>query len=257
MAAALVAGSVALSALLAAPCLRPVSDGSTITVSAAISLTDALEEIVRVYSRESGDQVRLNLAGSNVLARQVLNGAPIDVFISADEAQMNLVSAMVAPGTRTNLVANRLVIVAPRDRVGFVAENFSRAPAGIRRLAIGDPAAVPSGVYARQYLQRTGLWTAYATRIVPTVNVRAALEAVENGSADAAIVYATDVRSSRRSGIAIDIPANQTDAIVYPAAIIATSRNRPGAERFLSFLKSSIARDIFVRFGFVPPPAKG
>ena len=108
MSGALVAGSVALSALLAAPCLRPVSDRSTITVSAAISLTDALEEIVQAYSRESGDQVRLNLAGSNVLARQVLNGAPVDIFISADQA--GIINAVPTPMARVMPSSSQTVV---------------------------------------------------------------------------------------------------------------------------------------------------
>ena len=145
-----------------------------ITVAAAVSLTEVLDEIAKAYAAAGGGPVRFNLAGSNVLARQIVNGAPADVFISADETQMDVVekAGAVLAGSRVDLVANQLAIVATPDRVELVRREFARAPAEIRRLAIGDPAAVPAGVYARRYLEQRGLWAAYEPRVVPTTNVR-------------------------------------------------------------------------------------
>ena len=210
-----------------------------ITVAAAVSLTEVLDEIAKAYAAAGGGPVRFNLAGSNVLARQIVNGAPADVFISADETQMDVVekAGAVLAGSRVDLVANQLAIVATPDRVELVRREFARAPAEIRRLAIGDPAAVPAGVYARRYLEQRGLWAAYEPRVVPTTNVRAALTAVETGSVDAAIVYLTDLAAARTAVLAFTVPAADGPRIVYPAAILASARNQAEAKRFLAFLR--------------------
>jgi molybdate transport system substrate-binding protein len=223
-----------------------------ITVAAAVSLTEALEEIAKAYSAAGGGAVRFNLAGSNVLARQIVTGAPADVFISADEAQMDVVekAGALVPGSRAAVVENQLAIVTRPERVEFVRRQFARAPAEIRRLAIGDPAAVPAGVYARRYLESQGLWSAYESRIVPTTNVRAALTAVETGGVDAAIVYVTDLAAARTAVMAMSIPPDKAPRIVYPGALIAASRNQAEAKRFLAFLRSPAASAMFARYKF-------
>jgi molybdate transport system substrate-binding protein len=229
-----------------------------LTVSAATSLTDVLADIAAAYGNSGGGHLRFNFAASNVLARQIVNGAPVDVFVSADAAQMDLVARaqLIVPQSRVDLVGNRLAVVAAPERVEYVKEAFPGAAPGIRRLAIGDPAAVPAGVYARAYLERRGLWVAYAGRIVPTANVRAALAAVQNGSVDAAIVYVTDVWTTRGAAAALVIAGEDAPAIVYPAAALVSTRQRPEAMRFLAFLQSADAREIFVRHGFVPLPSR-
>jgi molybdate transport system substrate-binding protein len=176
-------------------------------VSAATSLTDVLEEIAKAYAASGGGEVRFNFAASNVLARQIANGAPADAFISADEAQMDVAqnAGRVVAGTRIELISNQLVVAAPAGKAALVRARFSEAPAEIRRLAIGDPAAVPAGVYARRYLEAQGLWQKYESRIVPAANVRAALVAVEHGGADAAIVYVTDMAIARTAAVASSI----------------------------------------------------
>jgi molybdate transport system substrate-binding protein len=247
-----------LTAQHEAPAGRPRADGGPITVSAAISLSGALEEIAAAYEKSGGAAIRFNFAGSNVLARQIVNGAPVDLFISADEAQMDLVerAGTLVSASRRPIVANQLAVAALPDRVEAVRSAFARAGSEIRRLAIGDPSAVPAGVYARQYLERQGLWKAYAGRIVPTGNVRAALAAVENGSADAAIVYVTDLYETRTARAAITLARGQTPPITYPAAVIATARNRETAQHFLAFLESATARAVFLEHGFLPPPVR-
>jgi molybdate transport system substrate-binding protein len=226
-----------------------------VTVAAAVSLTQVLEDVAASYATAGGGPVRFNLAGSNVLARQILNGAPADVFISADEAQMDVVekAGAVLAGSRVDLVENQLAIVTTPDRADFVRQEFARAPAGIRRLAIGDPAAVPAGVYARRFLEQHGLWSAYEPRIVPTTNVRAALAAVETGSVDAAIVYVTDLAAARTAVLAFAVAAKDGPRIIYPAAILAASRNQAEARRFLAFLRQPQATAIFVRHRFGAP----
>jgi len=246
--------TVAVAVLLAPGPMPRGAPPAAITVSAAVSLAEALEEIVAAYAAAGGGAVRLNLAGSNVLARQILNGAPADVFISADEPQMDVLqrAGTLAEGSRINVVANHLAIVSAPERVAFVRDRFSAAPAEIRRVAIGDPSAVPAGVYARQYLESSGLWQAYERRVVPTANVRAALSAVENGSADVAIVYVTDVRIAKRAAVAFTVPPEKGPRIVYPAAVLSASSSPQEARRFLTFLVGPQASAIFARHGFLP-----
>jgi molybdate transport system substrate-binding protein len=225
-----------------------------LTVAAAISLSDALEEIGRAYTAAGGGPVRFNFAGSNVLARQIVNGAPADLFISADQEQMNVVekaNGLVA-GSRVNLLSNALAIVSSPERAALVRDQFARAPAEIRRLAIGDPAAVPAGVYARQYLESQGLWQPYESRIVPTTNVRAALTAVETGAVDAAIVYVSDAAAAKNAVVAVVVPVEKGPRILYPAAILMSSSNRSDAERFLKFLRDPESSAIFTRYQFRP-----
>ena len=223
-----------------------------LTVSAAISLTDALEEIAREYAAAGGGPVRFNFAGSNTLARQLVNGAPADLFISADEAQMDVAAraAAIDPATRVDLLGNHLAIVA---RTVEAATNL--AGPGVRRIALADPEAVPAGVYARRYLEATGLWGTVSDRIVPVANVRAALAAVVNGSADAAIVYESDTLA------APSLPAIVTGVVAggasvphirYPAAIVTRTRNRADAERFLAFLRGPQAAAVFAKYRFTP-----
>ena len=234
------------------------STGRAVTVSAAISLSEVLEEAAAAYRQRGGGPVRFNFAGSNALARQIANGAPVDLFISADHAQMAFVekAGQVLEGSLRVVASNQLAVVTSGDRVAEVREAFPRAGPAIRRLAVGDPAAVPAGVYAKGYLERQGLWNAYAPRLIPTGNVRSALAAVENGSVDAAIVYVTDVQRARNVRVVFTVARDQAPIITYPAAVLLRSPNRAAAGRFLDFLQSSDGQRIFARHGFLPPPPR-
>jgi molybdate transport system substrate-binding protein len=226
---------------------------SQLTVSAAISLTDALEAAARVYQESGGGPVRFNFGGSNVLARQIASGAPVDLFISADESQMEVAAAAHAidAASRVDLLGNRLAVFALPQR-GVFADARALLDPGIRRIAIGDPAAVPAGVYARRYLAAAGLWDALQAKLIPVANVRAAVAAVENGSADAAFAYASDAAVATHARVALLISDPRAPRVVYPAAIVSASRNRAAAVRFLSFLRGGSAAAIFSRYGFIP-----
>jgi molybdate transport system substrate-binding protein len=234
----------------------PVGQGvpaqKPITVSAAVSLTDALSAVAEAYAR-TGGSVRFNFAASNVLARQIASGAPVDVFVSADEAQMDVVAAagLIKDGSRIDLLRNQLAVAVPSDRPRTFKSIQEIAEPGFKRVAIGDPAAVPAGVYAKQYLEKEGLWQALQGRIVPAGSVRAALAAVESGAADAAIVYRTDVRVSAKASVAWVVPADRGPRILYPAAIIRTTAAPDESKRFLDYLRGDPAARIFDRFGFV------
>jgi molybdate transport system substrate-binding protein len=236
--------------------LLPAGQGvplvTPITVSAAVSLTDALTAIAESYAR-TGATVRFNFGASNVLARQIVNGAPVDVFISADEAQMDLVAAagLLKDGSRVDLLGNKLAGAVPGDRPRTFKSIREIADVSFKRIAIGDPEAVPAGVYAKQYLEKEGLWTAVQPRIVPTGSVRAALAAVEAGAADAAIVYRTDVRVSLKAAVAWVVPADRGPRILYPAAIVKTTTAPDEGKRFIDYLRGDAATRIFERFGFL------
>ena len=232
-----------------------------ITVSAAVSLTDALTAVAGAYAR-TGGSVRFNFGASNVLARQIVNGAPVDLFVSADEAQMDVVAAagMLKDGTRVDLLRNQLAVAVPSDRPRTFKSIRELAEPGFRRIATGDPAAVPVGVYAQQYLEKEGLWSAIQPRIIPAGSARAALAAVESGAADAAIVYRTDVRVALHATVAWVVAADRGPHILYPAGIVRTTAAGGEAKRFLDFLQGAPAARIFERFGFgtvsPPPPAR-
>jgi molybdate transport system substrate-binding protein len=230
-----------------APAIRPV------TVSAAVSLTDALAAVGEAYGR-TGGTVRFNFGASNVLARQIVSGAPVDVFVSADAAQMDVVAAagLLKDGSRVDLLRNQLAVAVPSDRPRTFKSIREIADTGFKRIAIGDPAAVPVGVYAKEYLEKEGLWAGLQPRLVPTGSARAALAAVESGAADAAIVYRTDVRVALKAIVAWVVPVDRGPRIVYPAAIVSTTTVASESKRFLDFLRGAEATRIFERFGFTP-----
>jgi molybdate transport system substrate-binding protein len=242
-----------LGAALALPSVGLPPQAPPLTVSAAVSLTNVLEDAARAYRAAGGGMVRFNFGPSNSLARQIAAGAPVDLFISADEAQMDVVAkaGVLATETRVDLVGNRLAFLTRSglEQTVKAAEDL-RAPA-ITRIALGDPEAVPAGVYAKRYLQTLGLWDALRAKIVPVASVRAALSAVDNGSADAAIVYESDIVAAERSTATVVTDARQP-RIVYPAAIVAATKAREQAERFLNFLRGPDAAALFTRYRFVP-----
>jgi molybdate transport system substrate-binding protein len=246
--------------LRAAVLLAAVSLGSigvpneTLTVSAAVSLTDVMDAIGRAYAAAGGDRVTFNFGASNILARQIVNGAPVDVFISADEAQMDVVAqaAMVEAGSRLPIVQNQLAIVVRSDWKGQLTDASALAGSEIRRIAVGDPMAVPAGVYAKQYLERVGLWSSLQPKLLPAASVRGALVAVESGAADAGIVYTTDAQRSRGVRLAFAISGPDAPRIVYPACTVRTSGRKAAARKFLTFLTSQDAGRIFRDNGFRP-----
>ena len=214
-------------------------------VSAAASLTDVLLELGAFYQQRTGTRVVFNFGASGMLARQIIEGAPADVFVSADERQMDRVPAVV----RRRLLSNVLVVIVP------AGEPPADQPAGppallkLERIAIANPETVPAGAYAKEWLIRRGLWSAVAPHLIPTDNVRAALAAVESRNVDAGIVYRTDAKISRRVRVAFEIADGPP--ISYPGAVLRGAANPADARRFLDFLASPYAQRVFRRYGFV------
>lgn len=227
------------------------ADTREVVVSAASSLVDVMAALGQAYQRETGERVTVNTGASNTLARQILAGAPVDVFISADQAQMDVAQRALEQGTRVDVVRNQLAVAVPAGSTVVLGSLRDLAQPGFRRIAIGDPAAVPAGVYAREALHRLGLWVPLQSRLIPMASVRFALAAVESGAADAALVYRTDVVASRRARLAFLVPVAGGPAILYPAALVRTGRNAAGGRRFLAFLRSAPARALFEMAGFL------
>lgn len=223
-----------------------------LTVHAAASLTDAMKEIGAAYERQSGDRVRLNFDASSLLARQIVEGAPADIFLSADDAQMDRLekAGLLAPGTRKTLLTNSLVIVVPKESHLAIRAATDLLDGAFRKIALAQPSSVPAGIYAKEYLTEQGLWDKISAKVIPTQNVRAALAAVESGNVEAGIVYQTDALISQKVKVAVQIPAADGPKISYPVAVLAHSAQPDAARKFLTWLESEPALAVFRRFGF-------
>ena len=244
-----------LVALLLAPTAMAQERGPV--VLAAASLQEALTEAANVWAAKGHARPVLSFAASSALARQVIAGAPADLFLSADEQWMDAVAkaGLLRAGTRTTLLGNRLVLIAPaasRTRL-TLARSFPLVKAlGSGRLALADPDAVPAGKYAKAALTYLGVWNGVAAKVAPAENVRAAMALVERGAAPLGIVYATDARASKAVRVVGIFPATSHLPIRYPVAVLKASRHKDAAG-FRAFLLSQQGRAIFARHGFSAP----
>ena len=231
----------------------PSLSAATLHVFAAASLTDSLKEIAAAYEKQTGDKIMFNFGASSFLARQIEEGAPADIFFSADEAKMDGLEkkGLIVKETRISRLSNALVIVVTSDSALRIQSAADLAGPTVKRLALADPKTVPAGIYAREYLKRAGLWTVIEPKVIPTDNVRAALAAVESGNVDAGMVYKTDAAISRRVRIAYAIPAKESQDISYPVAVLKESKHLDAARRFLKHLGSDEAGRVFQNSGFI------
>jgi molybdate transport system substrate-binding protein len=229
------------------------TSAAVINVYAAISLGEALRAMQPDYERVSSDTLKFNLAGSNVLALQITKGAPADVFFSADEAQMDKLAkaGAIDPSTRHDIVFNRLVVVVPVDSQLQITSLDDLANPAIKHLSLADPKAVPAGVYAQHALEDSGTWEKVQARVVPGINVRAALAAVESGSAEAGIVYATDAQGNTKTRVVFTVPDSPKIVIAYPAAVVKSSKEVAAARKFIAYLQTDAARAELTKYGFI------
>jgi len=224
-----------------------------VTVFAAASLADAMNEIAKDYQRDTGKSVAVSPAASSALARQIEASGGADLFISADLDWMDYLDkkGLIAPGTRRNLLGNRLVLVAPKDakpRI-TIAPRFDLAGAlAGGRLAIADPASVPAGKYGQAALTRLKVWDSVKDHLANAENVRVALSYVARGEAPLGIVYETDAKSEPGVKVVGVFPDNSHPPILYPAALVKDAK--PEAKDFLAYLASPTARAVFVKAGF-------
>jgi molybdate transport system substrate-binding protein len=243
-------------AFIATAVLRPVGTAACaeeILVSAAASLTDALNHIGRSYRQKSKDSVRFNFGPSSGLARQIEEGAPADLFFSADLPQMDNLETknLLESGTRKNLLSNQLVIIVPADSKLSVSSPKDLLKSDLKKLALAEPSSVPVGVYSSKYLADEGLWEQLKNKIVPVQDVRATLAAVEAGNVEAGFVYKTDAAISKKVKIVYEVPIDKGPKITYPIAVITASKHKSAARDFMSYLQSAAAKDAFKKYGFV------
>src|SRR5262252_10818814 len=229
------------------------ASAETITVFAAASLKDALDENVKAYRGASGDRVVVSYAASSALAKQIEAGAPADIFISADLEWMDYLEQrkLIKHDTRRNLLRNRLVLIAPADSKASVeiAPGFPLAKLlGGGRLAMANPDAVPAGKYGKAALEALGVWKDVQSKVASAENVRAALVLVSRGEAPLGIVYRTDAAVDPKVRVVGLFPENTHPAIIYPIA--ETAVGKAAAKGFLAWLNRPEARAVFQKYGF-------
>lgn len=252
-------GLVGMGLLAAAPratLLQAQPTGTAgITVFAAASLKTVLDAIAADYQKATGAKVAVSYAASSALAKQIEQAAPADLFISADLDWMDYLAAknLIAPGSRFNLVSNRLVLIAPvTSKTALkIAKDFPLAETlGSGRIAMADVKAVPAGKYAKSALETLGVWTAVEPKVAQAENVRAALALVAREEAPLGIVYKTDATAEPKVRIVDTFPLEMHAPIVYPLAITGVAKNADGARAFASFLTTPGAQARFVKEGF-------
>jgi molybdate transport system substrate-binding protein len=255
----LVAAFVALAAASLAGVARaqPRPPPQALTVFAAASLQNVMKEIGADYTKATGVSIAFNFAGSSTLARQIVEGAPADLFISADPQWMDYAQShgLVEGASRVDLLTNHLALIAPKNSVVAlkIAPGFPIARAlGDGRLSMADPDAVPAGLYGKAALIKLGVWPQVEGRVAKGDNVRAALVFVAKGEAPLGIVYDTDAKIDPGVRIVDLFPDNSHPPILYPAAVVVSPKS-PEARAFLAYLQAPPARAVFARYGFSAP----
>jgi molybdate transport system substrate-binding protein len=239
---------------LNAPAFSAPAQDAPITVFAAASLKNALDAVDALFTQESGIRVVASYAATSALVKQIENGAPAQVFVSADSDWMDYAAQkqLIKPETRIDLLGNQLVLIAPRDSnvpVMSIGPGSDLATlAGNGRIVTGDVRTVPVGKYAKAALEKLGAWDKAQAKLAMTENVRAALTLVARGEAALGIVYATDAKAEPNVRVIGTFPAHSHPPVVYPAALAAGAG--ADAARYLGFLRSQAAKELFEQFGF-------
>lgn len=230
---------------------KPPEDSGSITVCAAASLKEALEEIKPLFEESTNIALIFNFASSGTLQKQIEEGAPADLFISAGKKQMDALEEkeLIDKAGRKDLLKNSLVLVVSKEYSDKIktAEDLVAIDA---KIGIGEPGTVPAGQYAKESLTNMNLWDKLSDRMVFAKDVKQVLAYVERGEAAAGIVYASDAAVMKDSFAAQTFPESTHSPILYPAAVIAASNNKNSAEAFLEYLQSGKAQEIFDKYGF-------
>ncbi len=232
-----------------------VAQSHDVLTFAAASLKNSMDDIGAQYQRETGKHVNVSLAASSTLAKQIENGAPADIFISADLDWMDYLAKhnLIKPGTRKNLLANKLLLIAPKGNTANVTIQpgfpLAKLLAG-GKLAMADTAAVPAGKYGKAALEKLNVWSSIAGQVAQAENVRAALALVARGEANLGIVYQTDAVAEPNVKVVGVFPEDSHPPIIYPIALTAGSTN-PDAAAFLTYIESREAKAFFEKQGFI------
>ena len=249
-------GMASLSVALAAPPAAPAPAPVEIVVYAAASLRDVLQQVSPACEKALGARLVFNFGASNDLARQIEAANKADVFLSADETWMDHVAqaGLVDTASRRSLLSNRLVVVGASDSAVRVGSASDLKLPAVRRMALANPEAVPAGKYAKAWLEKAGIWSSAADRVVPVPDVRAALAAVESGAADVGIVYRTDAAISRKVKVIFEVPEAEGPRISYAVAALGRRPNIQAARQFVAWLAGPEAVAAFERSGFIVLP---
>jgi molybdate transport system substrate-binding protein len=227
---------------------EPVS----LTIAAAASLTDAMDEIKELYAKEKPEvTLTMQYAGSGALQQQIEQGAPVDVFMSAATKNMDPLEekGLLLDGSRKDLLLNKVVLVVPEGSTGIAGFEDLKAPE-VQKIAIGDPESVPAGQYAKEALTNLGIFDQVESKLVLGQDVRQVLTYVETGDVDAGIVYMTDTKVSTKVKVVAEAPETSHSKVVYPSAVMKDSQNIEAAKEFAQFLSSDQANAVFERYGF-------
>ncbi|QJC50483.1 molybdate ABC transporter substrate-binding protein [Paenibacillus albicereus] len=244
----------------AEPGAQPSPAGSErvrLTVSAAASLTEALGEIETSFEAAHPTlELNFNFGASGTLQKQIEQGAPVDLFISASGKNMKALAdaKLVDAAHSADLLANKLVLVVSRDSQLAPSSLDDLTDKAYSRIAVGIPESVPAGQYAKQALDNSGLWDALEDKLVQAKDVKAVLQMVETGNAEAGFVYETDALGSDRATLALKAEPASYSPILYPAAVLAETKHPEEAAAFYEYLRSSEAMDVFLRYGFSESP---
>lgn len=228
--------------------------GKEITVSAAMSLRAPFEEIGRLFTSETGVKTVFNFGASGSLRTQIEGGAPVDVFASASEKDMNMLSdkGLLVLDTRKEFAQNKMVLAVPAG-VGIKSFDELTLPS-VRRIAVGNPATTPNGQYAKEALVKLGLWNKLQEKFVYAENVRQSLDYLVRGEADAGMLFITDAMlEPQKVKVVIEAPSGILKPILYPASVIKGSKNESDARAFVIYLKSPTARNVLKKYGFIIP----
>lgn len=257
------AGAAAASPTAAASAAASLSpspakpaDPVELTISAAASLTESLNEIKTLYAKKAPNvTLTFNFGASGTLQTQIENGAPADLFLSAGKKQMDtLVSKqLIDPATAKNLLLNELVLVVPADSKLAITKIEDLAKDEVKKLAVGTPESVPAGSYAKETLTYYKLWETLQPKIVLTKDVKQVLSYVETGNTEAGFVYKTDASSSKTAKILLTADPASHAAIEYPIGVVKASKQPAAAKEFYSYLQTKEALDVFVKYGFSLP----
>lgn len=240
------------------PSAAHAAEKDVVRVSAAISLKDALETLKKMYvAKNPNTEIVYNFGSSGLLQKQIEEGAPVDLFISAGKKQMDELAAegLIVPSTRSNLVSNVMVLIVSREKKDTI-RSFGDLPAKAQSFSIGEPDTVPAGKYGKQTLESMKLWDKMEKRIVFANNVRQVMAYVDSGNVDAGLVYKSDTVAMKSGVVAAEAPAQSHAPIEYPMARVKSSKNPAAVDKFVQFLKTQSASQVFARFMFIPLQGK-
>jgi molybdate transport system substrate-binding protein len=230
----------------------PTDEAVEVNISAAASLTDALTEIQKEYAKESNAVLQFNFGASGALQKQIEEGAPCDLFISASKTNMDALEegGLIVPESRKDILGNTLTLIAAAEKADTIKGYEALTSADIASISIGTPETVPAGKYAQQALQNLGIWDESQGKMVFAKDVKQVLEYVDSGNVDCGLVYKTDALAMKTGATVMDLPEDSHDPIVYPAALIKNSAQAEAATKFYDFLQTDYAKSVFEKYGF-------